>query len=70
VAYPPSDFVTTDDAAEMLGVSRRRVNELVADGHLEPSHRHGLRHFFHRHHVEQVAREGWPGRRGKPSENA
>jgi hypothetical protein len=69
MAYPPSDFVTKPDAAVILGVSESHVDQPVADGHLEPSHSHGIRHFFHRHHVERLAREGVPGQ-AKPPEDA
>jgi excisionase family DNA binding protein len=48
-----SYFATTTEAAELLGVTRNRVQQLVDRGFL-PAIRHDGRWFFRRHQVEVV----------------
>jgi len=49
--------VTTGEAAELLGVTRRAVYTTVATGRL-PMVEHGGRRFCRRHHVEVIANAG------------
>lgn len=61
-------FVDVTKAAEILGISRRRVQQLAAEGLLGEPGRVGSALLLHRADVERLAREGWPGRRAVNSD--
>ena len=58
-------FIGAADAAKILGVSQRRVQQLVEGGHLEKVTTIGRSMLLRRADVERLAEEGWPGRRPK-----
>jgi excisionase family DNA binding protein len=59
-------LLTTPMAARRLGITRQRVLQLIAEGHLEAAGRAGRVVLLRRADVERLAREGWPGRRQRP----
>jgi excisionase family DNA binding protein len=56
-------LVTAKEAAEILGISYRRVHQLVDAGFLPEAGRPARVLLLRRADVEWLAREGWPGRR-------
>jgi excisionase family DNA binding protein len=57
------DFMSAKDAAEVLGVTRARVHQLIQQGTLPTAGFMGGAYVLHRSDVERLAKEGWPGRR-------
>jgi excisionase family DNA binding protein len=57
------DFLTPPEAAKVIGVSERRVQQLIAEGRVQGAGRYGNTTLIPRPEVERLAREGWPGRR-------
>jgi excisionase family DNA binding protein len=56
-------FVTVTEAATLLHLSTRRVQQLIASGFLERVGQAGHVILLQRADVERLAREGWPGRK-------
>lgn len=48
------NYLTTDDAAELLGVSPGRVRQFVTDGRLEVAEKVGHINLFDREKVEKL----------------
>jgi excisionase family DNA binding protein len=63
----PSDFLTIPEAAETIGMSPRRLQQLVAAGQVRETRRFGRTTVLPRSEVDRLTREGWPGRRQKPA---
>jgi excisionase family DNA binding protein len=55
--------MSTRDAAEILGVTRARVVQLIHEGILPTAGVISGAYVLRRADVERLAREGWPGRR-------
>jgi hypothetical protein len=59
----PGDLLSAAQAGEILGISRRRVAQLAAEGYLRGATTISRTLVIPRAEVERLAREGWPGRR-------
>lgn len=66
-----NDYITTDEAASILSVSRRRVQKLIADGTL-PTTRVGHAHLVRKADALEAAksRNTRPGRPPKKSQES
>jgi excisionase family DNA binding protein len=67
VKMKPGDWITTDEAADVIGVSRDRVYALIRDGRLKPT-KVGSVYLLLRSDVEAFAKKPrTPGRPKKPA---
>lgn len=60
---PKGNWVSVTDAAELLGLSRRRVHDIIRDGRLKPT-RVGSVYLLLRSDVEKFAKK--PRKSGRP----
>jgi excisionase family DNA binding protein len=61
-------MIPTSEAAEILGVSTRRVVQFVEDGRLIPAMKVGKNYLFYQADVEKLAR--LERKEGRPKENS